>query len=612
MRKIQILTILTLISIVGFSQSIESIKADRNTYLWGEGNGVTLDEADKNALSMLINQISVSIESKFEMEKTENADGEVSNNVKSIVKTYSSNSLQNTERIVISQEPEAKVIRYIKRSDVSRIFANREVKIKEFCNYASIAIEELRISDAIKYYYWAYALLRSHPDQNEITYIDDKGESHMLAIWLPECIKQVISSIDIKVTNKKILESSAQYKLNLTYLGKPIEKLVYQYWTGQDYTNLIEARNGLGIVEFFGKNAADREKIQIKIEYIFRNESLYDKEIYTVIEKLPVIPVKSAYINLMIDEPDSQIASSNILSQNTENLSSSDNNVIKENESPVNESISLVSDISSYTKIMNPVIDAIENKSYASVKSCFTTEGYDVFTRLIQYGNAKIIETPELKGMKKGNLTILRSVPMLFSFQTNNRQFVENVVFYFNDDNKICDLSFSLSSKALNDIWDKQKWGEVDRLVIVDFLEHYKTAYALERIDYIESIFSDDALIITGTYKINPNLESPYKNNKIVQYNQYTKKEYVNRLKMLFRSKEYINLQFEKSDIRAGQKKGVYGIQIKQNYYSSNYGDEGNLFLLVDLQDTSKPTIHVRTWQPEPDEKNGIYGLEDF
>lgn len=610
MRKLFTLIVLFLFSLSIYAQSVNDIKNSR-MYLWGEGDGITLNEADQNALSMLINQISVSVESQFEMEKTENADGEVSEKVKSIVNTYSSASLQNTERIVINQEPEAKVLRYIKRSDVSRIFANRALKIDEFCNYAATAIEELRISDAIKYYYWAYALLRSHPDQNELTYMDDMGKNHMLAIWLPERIKQVISGIDIQVRDTKISEGSAQYKLNLSYKDKPIEKLVYQYWIGQDYTNLIEAGNGLGIAEFFGDDAANREKIQIKIEYMFRNESLYDKELNTVMEQLPGIPVKSAYINLLLDD-DEAGSSLDILSQNTENSYASVGSDLNESQQPVEENITLISDLSSYSELLSPVISAIEKKDYACVKPLFTEEGYEVYTRLIQYGNARILDSPELKGMKKGNITVLRSVPMLFSFKTNNRQFTENVVFYVNEDNKICDLSFSLSNTALNDIWDKNQWKEEDRLVIVDFLEHYKTAYALERVDYIESIFSDDALIITGSYKTNPHPESPYKNNRIVQYNQYTKKEYIDRLKVLFRSKEFINLQFEKSDIRAGQKERVYGIQIKQNYFSSNYGDEGYLFLLVDLQDSNQPTIHVRTWQPEPDEKSGVYGLEDF
>ena len=35
-------------------------------------------------------------------------------------------------------------------------------------------------------------------------------------------------------------------------------------------------------------------------------------------------------------------------------------------------------------------------------------------------------------------------------------------------------------------------------MILISFLENYKTAYALKRLDYISSIFDDDALIITG------------------------------------------------------------------------------------------------------------------
>lgn len=39
-----------------WAQSVEQIKADRSTYLWGEGKGNTLKKADSEALSDLINQ----------------------------------------------------------------------------------------------------------------------------------------------------------------------------------------------------------------------------------------------------------------------------------------------------------------------------------------------------------------------------------------------------------------------------------------------------------------------------------------------------------------------------------------------------------------------------
>lgn len=55
-----------------------------------------------------------------------------------------------------------------------------------------------------------------------------------------------------------------------------------------------------------------------------------------------------------------------------------------------------------------------------------------------------------------------------------------------------------------------------------------------------------------------------------------------------------------------------YGIQIKQDYYSTNYGDEGYLYIQVDLNDRKEPIIKVRTWQPEPDPEVGLFGLGNF
>ena len=49
-----------------------------------------------------------------------------------------------------------------------------------------------------------------------------------------------------------------------------------------------------------------------------------------------------------------------------------------------------------------------------------------------------------------------------------------------------------------------------------------------------------------------------------------------------------------------------YAIQIKQDYYSSNYGDSGYLFLYVDMNDPDNPVIKVRTWQPKPDPNFGL------
>ena len=191
---------------------------------------------------------------------------------------------------------------------------------------------------------------------------------------------------------------------------------------------------------------------------------------------------------------------------------------------------------------------------------------------------------------------------------------MEDVVFYLNEEGKIENMAFALSQVALDDIMRKKVWNEKDRLVLVSFLEHYKTAYALKRLDYIESIFADDALIITGAVvQVKSMVENQYKNNKIIRYNRQSKAQYIKNLRYSFQSKEYINLKFEESEIRKAGKGGdIYGVQIKQNYYSSNYGDTGYLFLMVDLNNPDLPIIHVRTWQPEKNEDGSIYGLSDF
>ena len=51
MRKSLLTTVLSLLSLVVFSQSAAEIKANPNEYLYGEGHGATVEQADKQALS---------------------------------------------------------------------------------------------------------------------------------------------------------------------------------------------------------------------------------------------------------------------------------------------------------------------------------------------------------------------------------------------------------------------------------------------------------------------------------------------------------------------------------------------------------------------------------
>ncbi|RKE04161.1 hypothetical protein BXY64_1176 [Marinifilum flexuosum] len=580
-----------------FAQSVEQIKADRNNYIWGEGDGITLKNADQQALSMLISQISTHVESEFSLlhkELQTNGKGDDFKTVcKSVVNSYSSATLKNTERIILKDEPEAKIFRYIKKADVQKIFQERKDKINGFIQNAENALEKTQVADALRYYYWALTLLKSHPNGGEMKYLDKNQKSYPLATWIPLQINNIFVDLDIQISNIDKQDDECIYTLDIKYKNKPAENFDYCYWDGMDYSNLISARNGIGLIELYGM-ASTAKKLKVKAEYIFEGEARIDRELEDVLAKIDPIPFRNSYYTISLENP-------MVRKTVSSNVSITSAYTVVDNPKP-------------YEQIIESVLNSIRGKRYATAQNEFTPEGFDVFNRIIRYGNAKLIGDYQLKFIKDHDKVICRSVPMCFNFKTNNKQFVEEIIFHFNKDKKIEALSFGLSKAALDNILLKKVWKERDRMILINFLEHYKTAYALKRLDYIENIFSDDALIITGTLvKAKPNEMNQFKNNRIIKYNRQTKYQYLRNLKSSFASKEYINIKFEDSNIRKAGKGGdIFGVQIKQNYFSSNYGDVGYLFLIVDLNNSDEPIIHVRTWQPKITSNDNLYDLSNF
>lgn len=587
------------VPIVLFSQSIEGIKTDKKNYIWGVGTGTTLSRADQDALGMLINQISIQVESRFSLlqEEIRTSDkDDFKETFKSVINTYSSATLRNTERIVISNEPDAKVFRYIKRADVEKIFADRETKLIEFARNAEKSAIEGRISDALRYYYWSLTLLRSHPNANTIRITDSNGNENLLLSWLPQRINGIFNEISIGLADKKEDGDLTLHILFIEYKNQPIRNFDYSYWTGRDWSNIHSAKDGFGVVEYF--NTHNVTEVRIKGEYIFEGETAIDNELRDVMSKLEIIPFRKSFFNIDLVQPLEKPVSK--LHDKTTSLSRGN--------------ISFVETPKPYAEVMDKVIDAINTNNFEKARNNFTTEGYDMFRKLLQYGQARIIREPNLNYVHFEGGVMCRALKMSFNFENNNRSFIEDVVFQFNDNKKIQSLSFGLGEVALADIIGMEHWSERVRMVLINFLENYKTAYALKRVDYIESIFADDALIIVGSVlQVKTTGDNPYRNNQIVRYNRYTKEQFIRHLRHSFSSKEYINIRFEDNTIRkSGKASDVYGIQIKQDYFSSNYGDSGYLFLLVDINDPDQPVIHVRTWQPEKNPDGSIYGLGEF
>ena len=165
------------------------------------------------------------------------------------------------------------------------------------------------------------------------------------------------------------------------------------------------------------------------------------------------------------------------------------------------------------------------------------------------------------------------------------------------------------SNKSVTDLRRRQ--------LILDYVEHFRTAYNQKDKELLEAVFSDDALIITGKVipqRVRDNIQLPAR----VEYTRQTKRQYMTKLSQIFAANKHIKVTFDEIRVVMHPTKSEwYGVTLHQGWTSDRYHDDGWLFLLWDFSNEDHPTIHVRTWQPDkiegkklPDEE--IFSLDDF
>lgn len=592
-------------------QQVKAIKSDTG-YYWGEGAGATYSEADRIALTELISKISVSIEATITNRDVE-VNGQLNSEYDISFKSYSNATLNGAQVIVISNEPNSRVFRYISKKAVDKIFEQREDKVRDYFRTAQRSEEHGKIDEALRHYYWGLKLLQSLVEPNKVK-LTDNGSNISLITEIPKRIDAILDNLQVRVLN----ENQGDVDIYITYKGKPVTSIDYTYFDGLTWSSIFSAKDGRGFLEL--RNGMSVDMVQLKYEYEYLSESHIDMEMNAIMAHSKAIPFRKSSV---------------MLAENSKKNKSKQEQMIKESISSANaassvgNNMTMVNDAKPYADIMSQLISSIRKKNYSSVKSLFTDEGWEMFERLIHYGRARLLPATDMVFLPMGDRVVCRSVPMAFSFSNNNRQFVEDVTFTFNTDRKIESLAFGLGSVARSDIFDKAigKWPEQSKMVLASFLENYKTAYALKRLDYIESIFSEDAYIVTGHVLKKPQNKiegQPSLSKDEVRYTRHTKREFIRKLEQSFKSNQFINIRFSNNDVEKSNVGGeVYGIQIKQDYYSSSYGDTGYLFLLVDINNPDKPIISIRTWQPErnpninsmlskDDPSYGIFGIENF
>lgn len=603
-REILLFLSILAISMSTYAQSWENIK-ENNAYLWGEGYGSTVAEADRNALADLTSKITTHVSSAFDVVEEETSHGKAVDSktyISNRVQTYSQATLNNTERIIISNEPDARVGRWIKRSDITKMFEAREAKAKDLFESALRAESLGKVDDALRNYYWAFMLVHSLQHPNGVTYTTDDGETHILTNLVKEKMDAIFDDVKIMAISRE----DDDVNLAITYKGRPVTSIDYTFWDGREWSNLYSAKDGIGVLELARGN--DTDNYRIKIEYEYQTESQIDKEIESVLSVVNSASMRKSYKTVQAKY--SSIKSSGKIGNGESFATIPESQIIKPKA---------VTKIEKYDISLRSIINSIASKQYDASSSLFSSNGFDIYTKLLKYGKAKIIGQPSPEYYESSGGVVARGTKMSFSFKNGMRKsFVEDVIFYFDKEGKISNITFGLGDAAETDILCKGVWNETARKAIMEFLENYKTAYALKRLDYIETIFDDDAVIIVANVASRivgseGDEKKSTKGSLVIRHNRYTKDQYLKNLKRCFASNEFINIRFANNDVSKMGKGGeTYAIQISQDYYSSTYGDKGYLFLMVDINDPKRPLIRVRTWQAEKDPNFGLYDAGSF
>lgn len=188
----------------------------------------------------------------------------------------------------------------------------------------------------------------------------------------------------------------------------------------------------------------------------------------------------------------------------------------------------------------------------------------------------------------------------------------QEAVVEFDRSGNITDFRFALDAQTAESM---ERCGDVaskeQRMIILQYVERFRTAYNQKDINTIEKMFSDDALIITGKVIIARQGTDQFSFKPKVQYTKQNKAQYISNLRRAFLRNKWIDIKFSQigengetsgcSGItRSRKNKNMFGVRMRQSWKSSNYSDEGYLFLLWEFPENGGDhIIHVRTWQPE-------------
>ena len=475
----------------------------------------------------------------------------------------------------------------------------RNSKIIEYMDLSDNAIHRNEVGNALRYLYAAQLLLADSPSSQFIKVMDPVMGEVKAMVAIPEKIKRILEGVTV-VCDGTLPGNKQELKLSFIYNNDPIMGINFMYNCNLGWSDFIATKNGWATAFLPENNTLNQ--IHVMLDYRCATEANFDVELPELYEKYQsrfnydeaakkIVSVKLSDISI----PTTQQADS--LVGVTTNMQEK---VVLDNVQKHQHSVS-ANDSAKYAKTILAVCEALKTNKldYQSLSPYFTSRGMNQYKKLLNYGNIRIISTDGCRFVRIGQEVQCRSIPVSFSFSKGKIQY-ENLVFTLLDPvgGKIDGVQFSLEERSLTNIMEDKSIDETARLALVNFMENYKTAFAFQDWDYVASIFSDDAIIITGRVIKRQETMADGRQTIINDYklSKQSKEQYIRRLRAT--TKEWINIKFGSTLVEGSKQKDIYGLSMSQDYYSNNYGDHGYLFLLIDNTDPEQPLIRIRAWQP--------------
>lgn len=279
-----------------YGQNWMEVQKNSKEYIWGEGWGKTLEEADNQALSMLSSKISLIISNEFRSTEGQSSVGSHTTHYTSMennLHTFSGASLTDTGVEVLENGKRPHVVRWIGRNKIEKIKNARYQRVLECV--AAAECNEMRgnVGNALKYYFWAYAMACAYSDLPGMSFRDEEGINHTLSHWLPEKINGILSDIHATAT-----VTGNHVSLSFSFRGKPAEGIDFSYFDGRGWNDHVSAVNGRKSIELAYN--VQPEYLHIKYEYMFLSQARLDRELEAALSAIKDEPLCKAWASIKI------------------------------------------------------------------------------------------------------------------------------------------------------------------------------------------------------------------------------------------------------------------------------------------------------------------------